>query len=65
MNIPGSTLVAALAPVFGSGNGSGTGLLISLCGAVIVILSFWFWSKPSVRNAETVIPDYKVVEESS
>jgi len=64
MNTPGSTLATALAPVFGSGTGSGTGLLISLCGAVIVVLSFWFWSKPSVRNAETVIPDYKVVKEA-
>jgi len=64
MKRPGSALAAALAPVFGSGDGSGTGLLISLCGAVIIGLSLWFWSKPLVRNAESEIPDYKVVEEA-
>ncbi len=64
MKRPGSALAAALAPVFGSGDGSGTGLLISLCGAVIIGLSLWFWAKPLVRNAEPEIPDYKIVEEA-
>ncbi len=49
---------AGFAPVFGSGDGAGMGLLISLCGAAICVISFSIYSLPIVRNLEQLLPDY-------
>jgi len=58
-----SGVARLLEPVFGTGDGAGTGLLISACGLVIVAASLFFWSMPAVKDAETLIPDYKAIEE--
>ena len=46
------------APLYGTGDGAGMGLLISLCGVAIFIISFAIYSMPMVRQLETLLPDY-------
>ncbi|MEP7292057.1 MAG: MFS transporter [Chloroflexota bacterium] len=49
----------AFASAFGTGAGSGMGLLITICGAAIALISFAIYSLPIVRNLEALLPDYK------
>jgi MFS transporter, DHA3 family, macrolide efflux protein len=55
---PGGGLSASLAgTVFGVGPGRGVGLLFSLCGLVLLLVSLFAWTNPRIRNVEDELPD--------
>jgi len=49
-----------LSPLFGSGPGSGTAFLLSLTGLAVMASVSIFWSRPSLRNVEELLPDPSV-----
>jgi DHA3 family macrolide efflux protein-like MFS transporter len=50
---------ANFAPLFGSGAGSGMGLMIFVCGAIVTVECALMYAHPAVRNMETILPDYE------
>jgi MFS family permease len=56
-------LVNTLGPIFGTGPGRGSALLITLTGLAVVAIAAIGWLFPSVRNIERDIPDVPPVEQ--
>jgi MFS family permease len=50
-------LAGVLGPVFGTGPGRGSALLVTIGGLAVVMLSAFGWSMPFIRNLEREIPD--------
>ncbi len=50
-------LAGSLGPIFGTGPGRGSGLMITLAGLVVMVLPLVGWSVPSIRRLEAEIPD--------
>ncbi|MBX3062040.1 MAG: MFS transporter [Anaerolineae bacterium] len=50
---------AAFAPIFGSGNGAGMGLLLTLAGIAIVIVSLAIYVTPLIQNMDSSLPNYE------
>lgn len=48
---------ATFAPIYGSGPGAGMGLLLTIAGASVALISFGIFSLPIVRNLESLLPD--------
>jgi len=57
---PGWELVA---PLVGSGAGSGMGLLMVVAGGAIFALTATVYALPQTRNVESSLPDYAAIEE--
>ncbi|MDX2161587.1 MAG: MFS transporter [bacterium] len=55
---------AAFAPFFGAAAGAGTGLVLFVCGASVVITSLIVLAVPSIRNLDRTIPDYQAKPET-
>lgn len=49
---------STFAPVFSSGPGAGMGLMFTISGFAIAIISTVIYAMPMVRNLETTLPDY-------
>lgn len=45
--------------IFGAGEGAGMGLLLTLTGAVILIVTIFVYTLPSIRKLEARLPDYE------
>ncbi len=52
---PGWELIA---PLVGSGKGSGMGLIMVVCGVIVALVSVGVYLLPSVRHMEADLPDY-------
>ncbi len=50
------------APIFGNvvgvGPGAGMGLIFVICGLICAAAAFWGYLMPSVRNIESILPDF-------
>jgi DHA3 family macrolide efflux protein-like MFS transporter len=49
-------------PLFGTGAGSGMGLLISICGVGAILVALVGFAMPVIRNVEDTIPDHDQLE---
>jgi len=54
---PDGRLATSVGTVWGVGAGRGSGFLISLAGAAVILLTAAAWSVPGIRNLESDIPD--------
>jgi DHA3 family macrolide efflux protein-like MFS transporter len=54
----GQGLAQLFAPIFGTGQGAGIGLLMALCGILSALAALIGFFVPSVRYAEDRLPDY-------
>lgn len=61
MNNPG-WFQQIFAPIFGSGNGAGMSVLISLAGLLTVIVVLIGFSIPALTHVETLIPDFDEIQ---
>lgn len=57
MRDPASRLARLLGPAFGTGPGTGMGVLIAASGLLTVLGILVAWSFPAVRRAEELVPD--------
>lgn len=55
--LDGGRLVPILGPIFGTGPGRGSALLIALAGLVVVVVAGLAWASPTIRHLERDIPD--------
>ncbi len=55
--LEGGALAGVLGPVFGTGPGRGSALLVSLAGLAVIGLSALGWAVPSIRGIERDVPD--------
>lgn len=51
------------APVFGTGAGAGMGLMFTLSGLAITVISAAIYALPIVRNLEAILPDYNPTQD--
>ena len=49
---------STFAPFYGTGSGAGMGLMFTISGLAITIISTLIYAMPMVRNLETILPDY-------
>jgi MFS transporter, DHA3 family, macrolide efflux protein len=56
-----TTLSRIFGPLFGTGPGSGMGLLISLCGIGCVLTAVIGYMLPVIRNVEDSVPDHEIL----
>lgn len=55
---PGNGITIFLSTWFKPGPGAGMGLLITIASLMIIFVGFYGFLSPSVRNVETIIPDF-------
>jgi MFS family permease len=55
---PGGALAPVLGDAFGAGPGAGMGVLVSVCGVLIVLVALAGYLYPPVRNADSALPDF-------
>jgi hypothetical protein len=56
----GGVLAPLLGPIFGVGPGRGVGVLISLLGLLLVVVTILFLSSRTIRRVELDLPDYVI-----
>lgn len=54
----GGRLTRSLGPVFGVGPGSGIAVIFAFCGLATALVGIVAWFVPSIRRAESLIPDH-------
>ncbi len=63
--LPGGALASLFGPWFGTGPGSGMGVIIFCAGVLGIIVPIVAFCSPMIRNIETLLPDYtQAVEET-
>jgi MFS family permease len=55
---PGGALAPVLGPIFGVGSGAGMGVLITVSGALTVLIALAGYLYRPVREADTALPDF-------
>jgi hypothetical protein len=56
---PNQEITIFLSNWFKPGPGAGMGLLITIASLMIIFVGFYGFLSPSVRNVETIIPDFE------
>lgn len=56
--LPGGVLAVIAGPFLGTGAGAGMSLMIFLMGLLGALVAFITYSLPSIRNVETIVPDF-------
>jgi hypothetical protein len=62
MQVSTSPLAQVFGGLFGTGPGAGMGLLLASTGLITAFMAAIAYFIPVIRNAETVLPDYKPAE---
>ncbi|MEI6309057.1 MAG: MFS transporter [bacterium] len=56
--LPGGVLAVIVGPFLGTGAGAGMSLMILMMGLLGALVAFITYSIPSIRNVETIVPDF-------
>jgi MFS family permease len=56
--LPGGSLAQLFGPLVGVGPGAGMSLIILLMGLIVAVIGFSGYIVPTLRNAETLLPDH-------
>ncbi len=56
--LPGGVLAVIAGPFLGTGAGAGMSLMIFMMGLLGALVAFITYSIPSIRNVETIVPDF-------
>lgn len=59
----GGAWASTLGPIFDTGPGRGSGLIVSLAGLTVILLAAFAWSIPRIRNIEQEVPDVPQLED--
>jgi MFS family permease len=60
MRDPASGAARLLGPAFGTGPGSGMGVIIAVSGLLVMLSAAIAWAFRSVRDVESILPDHEV-----
>lgn len=58
--LPGGVLAVIAGPFLGTGAGAGMSLMIFMMGLLGALVAFITYSIPSIRNVETIVPDFTI-----
>jgi DHA3 family macrolide efflux protein-like MFS transporter len=61
---PGGSLAPIFGPLVGVGPGAGMSLIILFMGLIITVIGFSGYAVPTLRNAETLLPDHDLIPSS-